>query len=39
MDPEEPRAIKIERRTVSPGASLDVDLATGGGFVAIVRAK
>jgi alpha-glucosidase len=37
MDPEEPRAIKIERRTISAGASLEVDIATGGGFVAIVR--
>lgn len=39
MDPGEPNAIRVDRRTISAGASLDVDLATGGGFVAIIRAK
>jgi alpha-glucosidase len=39
MDAEEPNAIKIERRAVSAGETLVVDLATGGGFAAVVRAK
>jgi alpha-glucosidase len=39
MDAEEPNAVKVERRPVSAGETLDVDLATGGGFVAIIRAR
>jgi alpha-glucosidase len=37
MDPEEPNAVKVERRIVMAVDSLDVDMATGGGFVAIIR--
>jgi alpha-glucosidase len=37
MDPEEPNAVKVERRKVMAVHSLDVDMATGGGFVAIIR--
>jgi alpha-glucosidase len=39
MDPEEPNAIRIENRTISPNTSLEVDLAVGGGFVTIVKSK
>ena len=39
MDPEEPNVIRQENRTISVNRSLEVDLATGGGFVAIVRSK
>jgi len=37
MDPERPNEVVIERRTVSADSSLELDLATGGGFAAIVR--
>jgi alpha-glucosidase len=39
MDPEESNAIKIETKPVSSAAPLEVDMATGGGFAAIVRGK
>jgi len=39
MDPDDPNAIRIEHRDVAAGDSLVVDLATGGGFVAIVRER
>jgi alpha-glucosidase len=39
MDPERPNEIGVERRSVAAGSSLEVDLATGGGFAAIIRTK
>jgi alpha-glucosidase len=39
MDPERPNDVAVERRSVSAASSLEFDLATGGGFAAIVRAK
>jgi len=39
MDPERPNEVAVERRTVSTASSLEVDLATGGGFAAVVRAR
>jgi alpha-glucosidase len=39
MNEEEPNAVRIESRAVAAGAPLEVDLAPGGGFVAVVRAK
>jgi alpha-glucosidase len=39
LDPAQPNAIAVERRTVSGAGSLDVDLATGGGFTAVLRAR
>jgi alpha-glucosidase len=39
MDPEEPNAIRMENRPIAEGAPLEVDMATGGGFVAIIRPK
>ena len=37
MDPDNPNAIRIENLDFSAGESFVVDLATGGGFVAVVR--
>ncbi len=39
MDPEKSNAISVETRSGSSAAPLEVDLATGGGFVAIAKAK
>jgi len=39
MNEEEPNAVRIESRAVAAGAALEIDLAPGGGFVAIVRTK
>jgi alpha-glucosidase len=39
MDPERPNEIALEQRTVSPDDSLEVGLAAGGGFTAIIREK
>jgi alpha-glucosidase len=39
MDPERPNVLAVERLAVSASSALAVDLATGGGFTAIVRGK
>jgi alpha-glucosidase len=39
MDPERPNVLSFERLTVAAGSTLAVDLATGGGFAAVVRKK
>jgi len=39
MSEFEPNSVAVERRSVPPGASLDVDLASGGGFAAVVTAR
>jgi alpha-glucosidase len=39
MDPEKPNAVEVEHRAVSAREALEVDLATGGGFAAIIRRK
>jgi alpha-glucosidase len=39
MDSEASNAVRIEAKPVSSAAPLEVDLATGGGFAAIIRVK
>jgi alpha-glucosidase len=39
LSPEEPNAIRLERRAVGPGTALKVTLAPGGGFAAVIRPK
>jgi alpha-glucosidase len=37
LSPDEPNAIRMERRTVTAEASLEITMAPGGGFVAAIR--
>jgi alpha-glucosidase len=39
MNEAEPNSVLIERREVTSAAKLEVDLASGGGFTAVVRTK
>ncbi len=39
LDEDQPNAIRIERRDVTPKETLPCALAPGGGFVAVIRAK
>jgi alpha-glucosidase len=39
LSPDEPNAIRLERQAVEIGSALDVALAPGGGFVAVIHPK
>lgn len=39
LSPDRPNAVRVERREVDAGMSLDVSMAPGGGFVAVVRPR
>jgi hypothetical protein len=39
LSPDEPNAIRLESRAVKAGTALNVALAPGGGFVAVIHPK
>jgi alpha-glucosidase len=39
LSPDEPNAIRFEKQNIAPGTSFNVSMASGGGFVAVIRPK